>query len=171
MRGAALVSGLALSLAGCAPHVVSVLSATQGAAAERPMPLHVMVESTAVRLPLPVGGANVAFSGVDRALLRSTERAFSPILSKLGGARRFEVIVELIEARAEYSGDQMVITLETRATLRATVGNAYIAQTHAHASATASGPPERGQDAVRGATDAIGKQLAGWLLGQDLEHR
>jgi hypothetical protein len=155
--------------AGCAIPVVSVLptQASTGAPPRSPGPIAVVLNATAVRLPLVVSGADIAYGDVDRALARSVEQSLqsaSPRLTLPPGAH-LQLQVEIVDARAEYSSERLVIEMAVRATLRHTKGNAYIAQTHAHSTASAHAPPSRSASAVLACTDSIANQLTGWLLG------
>ena len=157
--------------AGCASqHVVSVLSQNdlhgEGRAPAAAAP-SVVVDATSIRLPLSVSGAAVAYSNVDRALEEAISVGAVPVL-EAHGRGRYELFVELVEARADYSGSRLVVALTVRATLRSRTGNAYVAQTHARAAASASVTPEQGGGEVRAAARSIGAKLAGFLLGLEL---
>jgi hypothetical protein len=116
-----------------------------------------------------VSGSHVGYTDVDRLLGRSIVTALAPIETRAAtGPRRFTLSVELTDARAEYSGGRLVIGLTARATLRDRTGNTYLAQTHAHANASRALPPEHGGTVAVACANAIGEQLAGWLLGFDL---
>jgi hypothetical protein len=165
------VISIAALVAGCGgPHVVSVLPARAATEAERSRPVRVSVDTTSTHLPLVVAGADVAYGDVDQALARAVEHALEPTTLELAqkNARPLGLSVELVEARAEYARDRLVVRLAVRATLRESSGNVYLAQTHAHSSASAVVPAERGAGAVLECTDSIGHQLSGWLGGMDL---
>jgi len=156
--------------AGCAPvHVVSVLSPHEARheGALTP-PLTVIVDSASVRLPVTVAGAAVAYADVDRVLEDAVLSASLPAIARRGGERRYELFVEIVEARAEYSGGRLVFELTTRATLRDRNGNTYIAQTHARSRASRTVPPEGGASEVRTVAETIGTELAGWILGLEV---
>jgi hypothetical protein len=159
-----------LSTSACARSVISVLPAQAMAQEAVPQPVSVRVDATTVRLPLVVSGAEVAFSDVDRALSRSVRKAIAAPMSKLTLApgAHLDLQVEIVEAHAEYSHERLVVGLAARATLRREKGNAYVAQTHAHATASEHGPAAHGATAVLVCTDSIATDLARWLLGLDL---
>jgi len=174
MERRARVSALCIAplLFGCSAAVVSVLPAhgPNAALTAAPPPIAVVLDATTVPLPLGVKGAGVSFGDVDRALLRSVEQAVaaaSPRLTLPPGSH-LELQVELVDGRAEYSRGQLVVVLAARATLRHRKGNTYVAQTHAHATASAHSPPEHGASAVLACTDKIATDLTGWLLGLEL---
>jgi len=150
--------------------VVSVLPAAARIEQERPRPLRLAVDTTSSHLPLVVAGAKVAFGDVDRALEQSIERALAASIEDLARrrTRALGLSVELVEARAEYAHDRLIVHLAVRATLRENAGNLYLAQTHAHASSSAVVSAEHGAKVVLDCTDSIGRQLSGWLSGMDL---
>jgi hypothetical protein len=156
---------------GCGgPSVVSVLPARPSAEEDRASPLRVVIDATTTHLPLAVAGANVAYGDVDRALARAVEHALETTSQDLArrNARQLGLAVDLVEAHAEYSHDRLVVRMTVRATLRETLGNVYLAQTHAHSSASAVVAAESGARVVLDCTDSIGHQLSGWLSGMEL---
>src|SRR5689334_5984090 len=80
-------------------------------------PLTVVVDTASVRLPMSVAGAAIAYADVDRVLEEAVYSAALPAIARRSG-RRYQLFVELVEARAEYSGGRLVVELTTRATLR-----------------------------------------------------
>jgi hypothetical protein len=155
---------------GCAPvHVVSVLSPHERRHEDAlTSPLTVVIDSASVRLPVAVSGASVAYADVDRVLEDAVFSAVLPAIARRGGDQRFELFVEIVEVRAEYSGGRLVFELTTRATLRDRNGNAYVAQTHARSRTSRTVPPEGAASEVRTAAETIGNELAGWILGLDV---
>lgn len=127
-----------------------------------------VVDSASVRLPVVVSGAPVAYGDVDRVLADAVFAASLPAIQRRGGERRYELFVEIVEVRAEYSGGRLVFELTARATLRDRNGNTYIAQTHARSRASRTAPPESGARDVRTVAETIGAELAGWILGLDV---
>jgi hypothetical protein len=165
-----LISIAALVVSCNGPSVVSVLPARATVQEDRARPLRIAVDATSTHLPLAVTGAAVAYGDVDRALELAIEHALESTAQDLArrNAQQLGLAVELVEAHAEYSHDRLVVRLAVRATLRENVGNVYLAQTHAHSSASAVLPVERGAKVVLDCTDSIGHQLSGWLGGMDL---
>lgn len=168
VQGAGLL--LAISGApGCSESVISVLPA-RSLAQHAETPVTVAVDATSVRLPMRVSGTSVTYGDVDRALSRSIETAIARALPKLrlGSGQRLSLFVEILEARAEYGDGRLVITLDTRATLRRVSGNTYVAQTHAHARHSGHVKVAHGSPVIIACIDSIATQLSGWLLGLDL---
>jgi hypothetical protein len=159
---------IVLIVVGCSgPRVISILPAQMTGSQDRASPLSVALDATNTHLPLPITGANIAYGDVDRALAQAIERALVQLSGELAArhARRLELAVELVDAHAEYSRERLVVRLTVRATLRESAGNVYLAQTHAHASASAVIAPERGASVVSDCDAAIARQLSGWLEG------
>jgi hypothetical protein len=150
--------------------VVSVLPARAPSELEAAPQVRVAVDATSAHLPLAVAGASIAYSDVDRAIARAVERALAPAATDLTrrSARKLGLSIELVEAHAESTQGRVLVRLTVRATLRENTGNVYLAQTHAHASASSALPAERGALVVLNCADSIAQQLAGWLAGIDL---
>ncbi|HEX3777661.1 MAG TPA: hypothetical protein VHV51_24495 [Polyangiaceae bacterium] len=165
-----LISVAALVIGCGGGSVVSVLPARAPTEAERAPPLRVAVDATSTHLPLAVSGASVSYGDVDRALAQSIEHALSTTKRELAesDAHALGLSIELVDAHAEYTRDRLVVRMGVRATLRQSSGNVYLAQTHAHASASAMTSAERGAPVVLECADSIGRQLSGWLAGMDL---
>ncbi len=164
---------LAALVAACATeHVVSVLpvDAKDHAGAVTPPVLGVDVESTSVKLPLPVNGTDVAYRDVDRALANSVEHATTDRAATLFAEQKhaYQLFVELVDAHADYAADRLVVRLAVRATFRRATGNVYIAQTHARCAISELVPPESGAAVVRRCADSIGRDLDRWLSGIEL---
>jgi hypothetical protein len=162
---------IVLIVVGCTgPRVISILPTEVTGEEERAPALSVAVDASNTHLPLPISGASIAYGDVDRALARAIERALGRLSGELAArhARRLELAVELVEAHAEYVRERLVVRLTVRATLRESTGNVYLAQTHAHASASAVIAPEHGATVVSDCDAAIARQLSGWLDGMSL---
>jgi hypothetical protein len=160
---------VALAICCCTSRTISVLNGQAVLRAPSASALYVDVAVASVRLPLEVSGGSIAYRDVDLALSRSLERALAPQLAQLTDKRQHLALqVELVEARAEYAHERLIVELGVRATLRDRQGNVYLAQSHAHHAASLTVAPEQGAPAVLECTDAIGSDLAGWLAGVDL---
>ncbi len=156
---------------GCGgPSVVSVLPARATYKEDPPRSVHVALDATSTHLPLVVTGTTIAYGDVDQALALAIEHALEPTTEELArrNAKHLELAVELVEAHAEYARDRLLVRLAVRATLRENSGNVYLAQTHAHAGASAVLPAENGARVVLSCADSIAHQLSGWLSGMDL---
>jgi hypothetical protein len=164
------VYGAAFAIACSSSHTISVLRSSAAARAPSVSALHVDVDATSAHLPLAVSGSALAYRDVERALAESLEKSLAPQLAQLSlrHAQQLVLLVELVEARADYAHERLVVELAVRATLRERTGNAYLAQTHAHHAAFSASAPEHGAPAVLECTDAIGSELSGWIAGIDL---
>ncbi len=156
----------------CAPlHVVSVLPAqrTPGEGAFS-APLTVVTDTRSVHLPLAVAGSTVAYSDLAQALELAVLSQAAPVLGARARDRRFELFLELVEARAEYSSAELIIELTVRATLRDRAGNSYVAQSYARSRVARVTTPELGGPGVAGrACEDVAARVAGWLAGLELE--
>jgi hypothetical protein len=132
--------------------------------------LRIVIETSSVRLPLAVNGSNIYLADIDRALEASMGNAAQSIKRDLSArnAQSYVLIVEIIEAHADFSAGVLTVRLATRVTLRQKLGNTYIAQTHAHARNSAPASPPQGSEVVLKCIDSMGAQLSGWLSGMTL---
>ncbi len=169
VRAALLVVGV---VAGCGGHekTIPLLTAAGIPVTLTPssdVPLEVVTRSTAVRDPLPVEGSAVSYADIEGALGHAVSSATVPWAQahrdkQPGG---WELLVEVIQAQAEWDGDRLVVTFNTRSTLRTRVGNQYIAQTQARCREAGLTSPERGGPVVYSCMTHLGRDLAGWLGG------
>jgi hypothetical protein len=160
------------ALAGCSGHATTVplLSAagipiTMTPSAE--VPLEVVTRSTAVRDPRPVEGSDVSFADLEGTLGHAVSTATVPWANahrteRPGG---WSLLVEVIQAESSYEGGRLIITLNTRATLRTRSGNDYLAQTQARCREAGLTTPDKGAPVVYSCMTHLGRDLAGWLGG------
>ena len=160
--------------AGCATprHVVPLLEAA-GAPREPPAlaTLEVVTRSTAVPDPLPVRGSDVAYADAEAALLHAVASATAPWAQRHAGHAAgggWQLLVEMTSADAEYDNGRALCTLGVRATLRARAGNVFLAQTQAACKHGDVVPPEEGAHVMYRCMTEVGRQLANWLDGVDL---
>jgi len=127
--------------------------------------LQIQVDSSNLHLPLRVAGGSLAFVDVDHALAIAIERALSSIKQALsiGSAVSYLLQVELLEARAEQTGDRIVVELVARVTLRTKSGNVYVAQTHSHARNAGAMDARTPRTPSASVTESIASQLQGWI--------
>ena len=163
-----------LGILGCEPsHLISVMptsALTQRSPANAAQKLRIVVETSSVRLPLVVHGSNIYLTDIDQALEASIANAVQPTKNDLSvrNAHSYVLVVEIIEAHADFSAGLLTVRLVTRVTLREKLGNTYVAQTHAHASDSAAVVPAHGSDVALKCIDSMGSQLSGWLSGMAL---
>ncbi len=163
---------LTLFAAGCASHetTVPLLTAAGIPITLTPtadVPLEVVTRSTAVRDPLPIEGSDVAYADLEGALGHAVSTATVPWANAHREPRPegWQLTVEVIQAEAQYDGGRLVVTINTRATLRTRVGNDYIAQTQARCREAGLTTPETGGPVVYSCMTHLGRDLAGWLGG------
>jgi hypothetical protein len=175
----ALASALALSAilvaVGCssatqAPRTVHLLSTAGIPFTQTPSeatPLEVVTRSTAVRDPLPVHGADVAYGDMEAALGFAVSSATVPWANahKQERPEGWQIFVEVTQADAEYVGGRLVISLSVRATLRTRRGHFYLAQTQVASRQGGVIDADRGGAVVYACMMRIGRDLADWLGG------
>ncbi len=172
-----LVALVALFAAGCghsAPEIVPLLTAA-GIPLTQPttVPLRVVTRSTAVRDPLRLRGSDVVYGDIEAALGHAISSATVPwadahrthVTSKDG----WQLFVEVTNADAEYDDGRVVFSLAVRATLRARAGNLYLSQTQASCRQGGIVAPNDGAPIMYRCMMEIGRDLAGWLDGVDLD--
>jgi hypothetical protein len=166
----------AVTVAGCASRRVVPLLASAGipiTSSHAGIPLEVVTRSTAVRDPLPVAGSPVVYGDFEAALGHAVSSAAVPWVAKNQHRRPggWQLFVEVIQAEAEHDGARLVVAMSVRATLRARVGGAHLAQTEATCKDAGLVGPERGAPVLYACMTRIGRDLTGWLAAADPETR
>ncbi len=136
------------------------------------VPLRVVTRSTAVHDPLRVNGTRVVYGDVETALGHAVASATVPWAKSHENGKAsdgWELFVEVTNADAVYDDDRIVFSLGVRATLRARSGNDYLAQTQASCRQGGIVAPQKGAPIMYGCMMEIGRTLAGWLEGVDLD--
>jgi hypothetical protein len=133
----------------------------------RDVPLEVVTRSTAVKDPLVVLGTDVSYADIEAALGHAISTATVPwaenhVAQRPGG---WQLSVEVIEAKAEYEGGRLIVTMNTRATLRTRQDHDYLAQTQVPCRDAGLIPPENGAPIIYSCMSRIGRDLASWLGG------
>jgi hypothetical protein len=133
------------------------------------VPLEIVTRSTAVKDPLVVAGSDVSYADLEGALGHAISTATVPwaethIAQRPGG---WQLSVEVIEAKAEYDSGRLIVTFNTRATLRTRRDHDYLAQTQVPCREAGLTTPETGAPVVYSCMSRIGRDLASWLGGVD----
>ncbi len=137
------------------------------------VPLRVVTRSTAVRDPLRLRGTNVVYGDVEAALGHAISTATVP----WADAHRthtpspgdgWQLSVEIINADALYEDGRVVFSLGVRATLRARAGDIYLGQSQTSCRQGGIVPADQGAPVMYRCMMEIGRDLAGWLGGVDL---
>jgi hypothetical protein len=133
----------------------------------REVPLEVVTRSTAVKDPLVVVGTDVSYADLEGALGHAITTATIPwaeqhMAQRPGG---WQLFVEVIEAKAEFDSGRLIVTMNTRATLRTRSDHDYLAQTQAPCREAGLTIPEKGAPVVYSCMSRIGRDLASWLGG------
>jgi hypothetical protein len=131
------------------------------------VPLEVLTRGTAVRDPLPVRGADVAYDELEASVGVAVSTAAAPWAASQSGRAPggYQLVLELTQADAEADDDRLLVTLAVRATLRGRADHRYLAQTQARCREGGRLAPDRGVDVVHACAVRLGRDLAGWLGG------
>jgi hypothetical protein len=172
----ALLSGLLGAQPGCGHSLQIVpLLTSAGIPVTDPttVPLRVVTRSTAVQDPLRVRGSNVVYGDIEAALGHAI--ATATVLwadrhrSTTNGEDGWQLQVEITNADAQYEDGRVLFSLGVRATLRARMGNVYLAQSQSSCRQGGIVAPENGAPTMYRCMMEIGRDLAGWLDGVDLD--
>lgn len=129
-----------------------------GVAATDPT-FEVVARAGSVKDPLPVSGSNVAYADLERALNQAVLRSVRP-------KHDHTLTVELVAASASFDRSRLSVSMVARATLRARVGNAFVAQTQVICRDAALVTPEDGAGVVTSCMAALARDLGGFLEAQ-----
>ena len=157
MRGAPVL--FAILVAGCAGHrlvTVEPAGPAHGGFSATDATFEVVPRLAGARDPLPVGGSDIAFVDLPRALGHAVLRAVAPYHDGI-------LTVELVRADADYNSARLSVSLVARATLRSAVGNQFIATTTSVCHDGAITPPESGAPVLWSCMARIGSDLAHWI--------
>jgi hypothetical protein len=151
---------IALSLCACFRHVVPVVPdgpTTNGAAsASADKTFEVVARIAGAKDPLPVAGANTAFSDLETALDQAVLRAVPPRHDNI-------LTVDLVAADAAFANTRLSVSLVVRATLRTRVGNTFVAQREFICHDGAIVAPDAGARVLWSCMTRLGQELGGWL--------
>ncbi len=172
--------GLLLALAttcalgcGSTPQIVPLMTAA-GVPLTDPttVPLRVVTRSTAVNDPLHMRGSNVEYGDIETALGHAIASATVPWAdghrTHATAREGWQLSVEVTAADAVYDDGRVIFSIGVRATLRARAGNVYLAQTQTSCRQGGLVPPDKGAHTMYRCMMEIGRDLAGWLDGIDL---
>ena len=136
------------------------------------VPLRVVTRSTAVQEPLRLRGTSVVYGDIETTLGHAIASAAAPWAKSHDSGKNkegWELFVEVTNADASYADERVVFSLGVRATLRQRSGNDYLAQTQASCRQGGIVPPRKGAPIMFGCMMEVGRTLAGWLDGVDLD--
>lgn len=161
-----------LGSVGCGGRRIVPLLTSAGVPITRPngaVPLEVVTRSTSVRDPLPVSGSSVVYGDFEAALGHAVSSAAVPWADQNQSRRPggWQLFVEVIRAEAEHDGSRLIVTIGVRATLRARVGGAHIAQTETACRDGGLVAADQGAPVLYGCMTRIGRDLTSWLAAAD----
>lgn len=158
---------LLVCLSGCAPTKVVSLTNAIPISVSPNVPLEVTTRSSGVRDPVRVPGSTVAFAGLEESLGHAVASSVAPWAEAHRSERPdgWQLIVELIEARVDRSDERLEVVVGARATLRARLGNVYLAQTQVHCKQSGLVVPSLATPVFYDCLLDLGHDLNGWLGG------
>jgi len=166
---------LAVVLAGCGPaHTVSLLHAAGAPITMTPseaIPLEIVTRSTGVKDPLEVKGSSVSYGDVETTIGTAVSSAAAPWAEKHREKRPegWQLLVEVIESTATYSGGRLITTLGVRLTLNTRLDHRYLAQSQASCrnASLVNEPASDGAPVLYGCMARMGRDIASWLASVD----
>ena len=159
---------LSLTL-GCTPQIIQ-LRPEWGA--PRPIgalePLDVIISVAGGSDPLPVQGGRIVYLGLTDAVGQFMEAASHPWAERHRALRPggWQMLVEIIRSDAELQAGRLTVELEARVTLRGTVGQIHLGQTHGYCKVSDALAGD-GSPVVYQCMERMARDLAGWLEGQN----
>jgi hypothetical protein len=114
---------------------------------------------------MPVTGSSFNFADLEGALGHAITTATVPWADAHKNARPggLQLVVDVVEAHAEFDAGRLSVTLTARATLRTRRDHDYIAQTQASCRDAGLTDPKHGATVIYGCMTRMGRDLAGWL--------
>jgi len=159
---------LSLTL-GCTPQIIQ-LRPEWGA--PRPIgalePLELIVSVAGGSDPLPVQGRRIVYGRLTGAVGQFMEAASRPWAERHRALRPggWQMLVEIIRSDAELQAGRLTVELEARVTLRGTVGQIHLGQTHGYCKVSDALAGD-GSPVVYQCLERMARDLAGWLEGQN----
>jgi hypothetical protein len=158
---------LFVCLSGCASTKIVALTSAIPISATPNVPLEVTTRSSGIRDPVRVPGSRVAFAGLEESLGHAVASAVAPWAESHRTERPdgWQLIAELIEAHVDRADERFEVVVGVRATLRARLGNVYLAQTQVHCKQSALVVPSQATPVFYDCLIELGHELNGWLGG------
>jgi len=166
---------LAALVVACGPaNTISLLHAHGAPITMTPseaVPLEIVTRSTGVKDPLEVQGAAVSYGDVETTIGTAVSSAAAPWAEKHRDKRPegWQLLVEVIESTATYSGGRLITTLGVRLTLNTRMDHRYLAQSQASCrnASLVPEPATDGAPVLYGCMARMGRDIASWLASID----
>jgi hypothetical protein len=118
--------------------------------------------------PIPVRGSRLAYAGLTEATRRFIDSAAHPWAERHRPLRAggWQLLVEITRSDAEVETGRLTVEIEARVTLRGTIGQVHLGQTHGYCKVadTLAGD---GTPIVYTCLERLSRDLAGWLEGEN----
>ena len=135
--------------------------------ADNPAPLEVVTSVAGGTDPLPVAGSHLAYGGLTTLTGHLISATTQPWAEHNRAVRPggWQLLVEITRSEASLRSATLTVEIETRVTLRGTVGQIDLAQTQGHCKATSPFLGD-GSSIVATCLEQMSRDLAGWLQGR-----
>ena len=163
-----LLAALLAALSGCTAHVMPLLPEPAPVAVRADLPLDVVTKLAGAQDPLRVQGTSWQFSELEHAVGRAVTTGAAAWAETHRAERDggWQIQVDLIKSDAALVDGQVRTSLGVRATLRAVVGQVYLAQTQVFCQTAGAAKTEaEGRDVVWRCINGLGRNVSGWLDG------
>ncbi len=157
-----------LALPACLSSTMPLLPEPAPAALRADVPLDVVTKLAGAQDPLAVHGSFWQFSELEHAVARAVLVGAAPWAEahRAERERGWQIQVDLIKSDASLADGQARASLGVRATLRAVVGQVYIAQTQAFCmTAGLANSEAQARDVVLRCISNLSRSVSGWLDG------
>lgn len=157
-----------VALTACVTHVLPLLPEPAPVTVRADLPLDVVTKLAGARDPLPVKGASWQFSELEHAVGRAVMTGAAPWAEAHRAERPggWQIQVDLIKSDAAVVDGQARTSLGVRATLRAVVGQVYLAQTQSFCMTAGLVRSEaEARDVLWRCIGNVGRNISGWLDG------
>jgi hypothetical protein len=156
---------VAAAVNGCAPSLVPLDAAPAGGVSPPPF-LEVIATNAGGTDPLPVTDTVIRFGGLAIAAGRFASSAAGPWAQLHAAARPggWQLLLEIVRSNADVADGHLTVEIETRITLRATLGQVHLGQTRGYCKVSEPVSSD-GAPVVYQCLARLGRDLAGWLDG------
>lgn len=118
---------------------------------------------------MPVRGSDVVYGGLSGATGQAIAAATEPWGERHSSERAggWQMLVEIIRSEAETQSRLMTVEIETRVTMRGSLGQIHLGQTRGYCKVSEVAAESHGARVVFRCLDRMARDLAGWLEGLD----
>ncbi len=163
-----LLALVLVTLPACVSQVMPLIPESSPVAMRADLPLDVVTKLAGAQDPLPVKGTSWQFSELEHAVGRAVMTGAAPWAEAHRAEREggWQIQVDVIKSDAAVVDGQARTSLGVRATLRAVVGQVYLAQTQSFCMTAGLVKSEaEARDVLWRCISNVGRNISGWLDG------